>query len=111
MVNSLIYILIAVAVGAATGFASFILYRNTLRSQREAAEREQQNILEDARREAEAIKKEALLQAKDLAYQAKVDAEKEIRERMRELNQFDKRLRAESQMWAELIRTLGKTSK
>ncbi|NTU42573.1 MAG: ribonuclease Y [Nitrospirales bacterium] len=93
MGNSLIYALIAVVVGAATGFASFMLYKKTLTTQRDAVEKEQKNILEDARREAEAIKKEAGLQAKDLAYQTKVEAEKEIRERMRELNQFDKRLR------------------
>ncbi|MFA5355091.1 MAG: Rnase Y domain-containing protein, partial [Thermodesulfovibrionales bacterium] len=93
MENSFIYILIAIVAGAATGFVSFALYKNTIKAQREASEKEQKSIIDDARREADAIKKEAVIQAKDMAYQAKVEAEKEIRERMRELNQFDKRLR------------------
>lgn len=93
MNNSLILILIAVAVGVVTGIVLSMFYKNTLKSQKEAFEKEQKHILEDARREAEAIKKEAVIHAKDLAYQAKVEAEKEIRERTRELNQLDKRLR------------------
>jgi len=44
-------------------------------------------ILDDAGKEAEAIKKEAKLQAKDHLYQIKVDFEKETHERRQELNQ------------------------
>ncbi|HAK89694.1 MAG: ribonuclease Y [Nitrospirae bacterium GWC2_46_6] len=93
MDNSFMLILIAVAAGAVTGLAFFMIYRNTLKSQKESIEKEKKQLMEDAKREAEAMKKESAIHAKDLAYQAKVEAEKEIRERTRELNQLDKRLR------------------
>lgn len=93
MDNSLILILIAVVVGAVVGLVLSIIYKSTLKSQKEAFEKEQQHLLEDAKREAETIKKEAAIHAKDIAYQARVEAEKEIRERTIELNQLDKRLR------------------
>ncbi len=49
-------------------------------------------ILDDAGKEAEGIKKEARLQAKDHLYQIKVDFEKETQERRLELNQLERRL-------------------
>lgn len=93
MNNILIYILIAIIAGIASGFIFSLIYKNTLKSKREALEKEYQHLIEDAKKEAEGIKKEALIQAKDIAYQTKVEAEKEIRERTRELNLLDKRLR------------------
>ncbi|MCL0086321.1 Rnase Y domain-containing protein [Thermodesulfovibrionales bacterium] len=92
MDNILIFILIAV-VGIATGLISFIIYKNSLKSQREAIEKEQRHLLENAKREAESIKKEAVVHAKELIYQAKAEAEEEIREKNKELNRVDKRLR------------------
>jgi ribonuclease Y len=93
MNNIFIYILIAIIVGIASGFIFSLIYKNTIKSKKEALEKEYQHLIEDAKKEAESIKKEALIQAKDIAYQTKVEAEKEIRERTRELNQLDKRLR------------------
>lgn len=88
-----IYILIAIIAGIASGFIFSLIYKNTLKSKKEALEKEYQHLIEDAKKEAESIKKEALIQAKDIAYQTKVEAEREIRERTKELNQLDKRLR------------------
>jgi ribonuclease Y len=72
-------ILIAVAAGALTGLAFFMIYKNTLKSQKESIEKEKKQLMENAKREAESLKKEAAIHAKDLAYQAKVEAEREIR--------------------------------
>lgn len=93
MNNIFIYILIAIIAGIASGFIFSLIYKNTLKSKKEALEKEYQHLIEDAKKEAESIKKEALIQAKDIAYQTKVEAEREIRERTKELNQLDKRLR------------------
>ncbi|MCL4490569.1 MAG: ribonuclease Y [Nitrospirae bacterium] len=93
MDSTIIYVLIAIAVGITSGLLFLKIYKNTLKSEREAIDRERERLLEDAKREVEALKKDAAISAKDLAYQAKVEAEKEIRERTRELNQLDKRLR------------------
>ncbi|MEW6116169.1 MAG: ribonuclease Y [Nitrospirota bacterium] len=93
METIIISILIALVAGVISGFAFSRIYKNTLKSEKEAISKERERLLEDAKREVEAIKKEAVIAAKDQAYQAKVEAEKEIRERTRELNQLDKRLR------------------
>ena len=103
-----IYILIAVAVGIASGLVFVSIYRITLKSERDSTKREQDRLLEDSRREVESIKKEAAIAAKDQAYQAKIEAEKEIRERTRELNQLDKRLRLKEEQQEKKIDQLEK---
>jgi ribonuclease Y len=89
----ILYIVLAIAVGAALGFGLSLVYKKSLKTQWDVLGRERDHVLEEARREAEGIKKEAAVSAKDFAYQAKVESEREIKERMRELNQLDKRLR------------------
>ena len=61
-------------------------------SRLESVEALSQKMMDDARREADTLKKEALLQAKDQVYQMKVEFEDEAKERRRELNHWDKRL-------------------
>ncbi len=103
MDSSIIYILIALTVGIASGLLFLKMYKNTLKSEKESIDKEKERLLEDARREVDALKKEAAISAKDLAYQAKVEAEKEIRERTRELNQLDKRLRQKEEQLEKKI--------
>ncbi|MGO9611959.1 MAG: ribonuclease Y [Dissulfurispiraceae bacterium] len=93
MDNILLFALIAIVAGIASGFAFSMIYKSTLKSQKEGIEKERLRLLEEAKRDSEAIKKEAAISAKDMAYQAKSEAEKEIKERSRELNQLEKRLR------------------
>lgn len=93
MNNIIILILIAVVVGAVVGIALSMIYKNTLKSRKEELDKKYKHIIEDAMREAEAIKKDAAIYAKDLAYQAKAESEREIKERTKELNHLDKRLR------------------
>jgi ribonuclease Y len=93
MYNNILYVLIAIAAGLASGFIFFSFYKNSLKAERESITRERERLIENTNREVESLKKEAAISAKDQAYQAKVEAEKEIRERTRELNQLDKRLR------------------
>jgi len=49
-------------------------------------------IVEEARKETDAIRKEAQLQAKDLVIQAKADAEREAREQRRDVAAMEKRV-------------------
>ncbi|MGD0282864.1 MAG: ribonuclease Y [Dissulfurispiraceae bacterium] len=103
MSNTVIYILVAVAVGIASGIVFVAIYRITLKSERDSTRREQEHVLEDAKRDVEAIKKEAAIAAKDIAFQAKIESEKEIRERTKELNQLDKRLRQKEEQFEKKI--------
>lgn len=51
-----------------------------------------EQIHEDAKRDAEALKKEALLEAKDEIHTLRIDAEQEVRERRNELQKQENRL-------------------
>lgn len=88
-----VYIVISVGVGVALGVVFSLIYRASLRSKKEAIEKERHAIVEDARKEASRIQKETSVEAKDIIYQAKSEVEKELKERRHELNHLDKRLR------------------
>ena len=91
MTTTLIYVgvLLAFLVGVAAGY----LFRiKQARSRLQSVEMLSQKMMDDARREADSLKKEALLQAKDQLYQMKLDFEKDTKERRSELNHWEKRL-------------------
>ncbi len=56
------------------------------------AEERAAKILEDAEKEADAKKKEALLEAKDGAYKIRIETEKEIKRSKRDLSKLEERL-------------------
>lgn len=91
--NEPMYLLISVATGILVGLIFSLIYKNALKKQRTSIDSEKQKILDDTRRESESLKKEASLEAKDIVYQAKTEAEKELRERRSDLNHLEKRLR------------------
>ena len=66
--------------------------RKQQRTQIELAENTAARIIEEAKKDAGAIKKEAEIQAKDSLIKEKVDFEKEVRETRREIQTFEKRL-------------------
>jgi ribonucrease Y len=66
--------------------------RKQRRTEIELAENAAARIVEEAKRDAGAIKKEAEIQAKDSLIKEKIDFEKEVRETRRELQTFEKRL-------------------
>lgn len=103
MSDDLLYVVIAIAVGLASGIIFFLFYRNTLKSQREDVQNLRNTILEEARKEAETLKKEADVSAKDLAYQLKVEAEKDLKERSREISRLENRLRQKEEQLEKKI--------
>lgn len=66
--------------------------RKQQRTEIELAENAAARIIEEAKRDAGAIKKEAEIQAKDSLIKEKMDFEKEVRETRREFQAFEKRL-------------------
>lgn len=89
----ILQILVSVCIGIVLGIGIGFIYKRSINLQREAIEKQKEEILTEARKAAETIKKEASVEAKELVYQAKSEAEKEIRDRRNELNQIDRRLR------------------
>ena len=66
--------------------------RKQQRTEIELAENAAARIVEEAKRDAGAIKKEAEIQVKDSLIKEKMDFEKEVRETRREIQAFEKRL-------------------
>ncbi|WP_041284448.1 ribonuclease Y [Desulfobacca acetoxidans] len=83
------------AVGLSGGLgvlAGFYLRRMIIESRIDSVENLAKKILDEARKEAETIKKEEALRAKDQLFQMKVEFDKESKERRSELNILEKRL-------------------
>lgn len=89
----IVYLLVAVVIGFAIGLVFTLISQAKLKNKKIAVDKERDKILDEALKEAETIKKEAHIEAKDFVYQAKAEAEKEIRERRSEIGHLDKRLR------------------
>lgn len=87
------YLMIAIGTGLILGIVIALAARFLQKSKSASTVIEKERVLDEALREAEKIKKEAALEAKDIVYQAKAEQDKELNERKRELNHLDKRLR------------------
>jgi ribonucrease Y len=79
-------------IGAVLALAIVWMRRRQQRIQVELAQNTAARIIEEAKKDAGAIKKEAEVQAKDSVLKEKMDFEKEVRETRRELQGFEKRL-------------------
>ncbi len=85
---------ITIIVAAIVGFAmGYLLSLRTSRQQLEVAEARAQQIVEDARKEAETLKKERLLEAKDEYMKKKRHLEEEHSRRREKLQTFEQKLR------------------
>ncbi len=84
-----LYVVIALVVGAALGYLlnRYLVHDRVARS-REAAER----VVADAEKQAETLKKEALIEAKDQIFRMKAEAEEDAKERRKDLTALENRL-------------------
>lgn len=92
MINTLesfFVIIISLAVGLTAGYYG---RRLIAESRIGKAEEEATRIVDDAFKEAEARKKELLLEAKDEIHRNRQEAEKDLRERRRELDRIERRI-------------------
>ena len=78
--------------GACLTLSVVWMRRKQQRTEVELAENAAARIIEEAKKDAGAIKKEAEIQVKDNLIKEKMDFEKEVRETRRELQAFEKRL-------------------
>jgi ribonuclease Y len=95
--NSPISVVIILAVALAAGVLAFVLGRSSKPSAVPESEEEKQRILQAARAEADAVKREAAVKAKESAHKVKQEAEAEIRARRQELEQRSAELAAKGQ--------------
>ncbi|MDH4227586.1 MAG: ribonuclease Y [Deltaproteobacteria bacterium] len=93
MIFSDIVFIIAVLAGIAIGVViGFILRKKMSEAKLASANDAAEALVEDAKRDAERIKKEAELKAKDLLFQGRQEFDKEVREQRKEIQSIEKRL-------------------
>ncbi|MBB6444199.1 ribonuclease Y [Bacillus benzoevorans] len=89
LMTAIISILLGLIVGVVVGY----FYRKSIAEAKIAgAQHAAEQIIEDAKRDAETLKKEALLEAKDEIHKLRNEAEREIRDRRNELQKQENRL-------------------
>ncbi|XJZ28569.1 ribonuclease Y [Bacillota bacterium Lsc_1132] len=86
---TIISILLGLFVGAVVGY---FIRKSIAGAKIAGAKSAAEQILEDAKREADSLKKEALLEAKDEIHKLRTEAEREVRERRNELQKQENRL-------------------
>ncbi|WP_251549185.1 ribonuclease Y [Neobacillus muris] len=85
----IISILLGLIVGAVVGY---FIRKSIAEAKIAGAKNAAEQILEDAKRDADTLKKEALLEAKDEIHKLRTEAEREVRERRNELQKQENRL-------------------
>ena len=90
----LLVILGSIAIGLLLGYA---LSRKLSMKKLESSENLSARIIAEAKKEAETIKKEAVLQTKENLLKAKTEFEKDTRERKIDLDNFERRLRSKEE--------------
>lgn len=87
------YVIIFALLGIIVGmFVGYFVMKKSNESKMAGARNSAEQIIEDAKREAEAQKKEALLEAKDENHKLRTETESDIRERRSELQKQENRL-------------------
>ncbi|MBM7693817.1 ribonuclease Y [Peribacillus deserti] len=86
---TIISILLGLFVGAVVGY---LIRKSITENKIAGAKVSAEQIIEDAKREADSKKKEALLEAKDEIHKLRSDAERDVRERRSELQKQENRL-------------------
>ena len=85
-------VVIAVVVAVISAFVAVLIRKNTVEKKIGSAEGKAREIIDEAIKNAEAKKKEALLEAKEENLRTKNDLDKEIRERRAEVQRYEKRV-------------------
>lgn len=99
---------IALAVGIGAG--KFLFSANT-KKQIEEAEQQASKIVSDAKAQAETIKKERMLEAKEKFVQLKAEHDKEVLDRNRKINDAESRIKQKEQSINSKLENLDKQAK
>ena len=94
MLTYILSIVLVLFLGAALGY---ILHKLLVRKKIRSSENLSARIIDEARKEAENIKKESILQAKDYLLKAKTEFEKDTKERKSELDVLERRIRSKEE--------------
>ena len=89
-----VWILIVLVVGAITFGIGYFVRKSIAEAKISSAEQAAVQIVEQAKKEADALKKETVLEAKDEIHKLRSEADKDIRERRNENQRLERRVTA-----------------
>lgn len=93
MPYSPLYLVITAVIAVAAGLLiGYFVRKNVAEGKLASAESMAEKIIDEAKRSADGVKKEMVLEAKDEAYRLKTEMEHEIRERRNEIQRQERRL-------------------
>lgn len=107
MSNGSLLVLVILGAILAGAFGGYILRQMSSAKKLRSSESLSARIIEEAKKESETIKKEAILQAKENLLKMKGDFDRETRERKNELDGLEKRIRSKEETLDKRIDTLG----
>jgi ribonuclease Y len=90
--QSLYWILIILVVGALSFGIGYIIRKSIAEAKISGAESAAKKIVDEANKNAEALKRETVLEAKDEVHKLRSEAEREVRERRNEIQRQERRL-------------------
>jgi ribonucrease Y len=105
---SLLFALVGLIVGTGLASGFFWLRAKQERAETEAAQKTATRILEEAKKDASAIRKEAELHAKDSVLKERAEFEKEVRDSRRELQNQERRLIGKEETIDKRLESLDK---
>jgi ribonuclease Y len=109
--NQILPIIIGVVALAAGIIAGKLLFARDTRKQVEEAELQTQKILSDAKSQAETLKKEKLLEAKEKFVQLKAEHDRDVLERNKKINDSENRIKQKEQSVNSKLENLDKQAK
>ncbi len=101
-------IALLLVVSACSAVVGYLVRKSIAEAKISTAEKAAQQIVDDAKRDAETLKKEASLEMKDEAHKSRLEAEREIRERRNEIQKQENRLVQKEEILDRKSETLDK---
>lgn len=103
----MLVLIIALILWVLLPVAIYLLYQKTVKQAREKEE-EAQQLLEEARKQAESLKREALLEAKEEAHKFKTQIEESLQQQRREISKRENKLLQEQERLERKAEALDK---
>ena len=106
--QSILFIVIGLIIGVGSAVVIAWIWKRQQQVEQQAAHNSAARIIEEAKKDANAIKREAEIHARDSVQQERLEFEKEVRETRRELQGLEKRLVAKDEGLEKRIDSLEK---
>lgn len=106
--QSILFIVIGLIIGVGSALVMTWIRKRQQQVDQQAAHNTAARIIDEAKKDANAIKKEAEIHARDSVQQERIEFDKEVRETRRELQALEKRLVAKDEGLEKRIDSLEK---